>query len=89
MKKLIYIFLICWCSGKSQDLDFNNYLLIGVEQAEDLTAIYLEPLSEGLTYGLTGGWFNSAVSKKKWSIELSLVSNGLVFSSSINQADLH
>ena len=76
MKKLIYILLICWCSGKSQDLDFNNYLLIGVEQAEDLTAIYLEPLSEGLTYGLTGGWFNSAVSKKKWSIELSLVSNG-------------
>ena len=63
-------------NGFAQDLDFKNYLLVGVEGAEALTAVYLSPLSEGLTYALTGGWYHSAVVKEPWSTNLSLVSNG-------------
>ena len=77
MKKyLVILFIFFSTFGKAQELDFKNYLLVGIEQAEFLTAIYLDPLSDGLTYALTGGWYNTARVKDRWQIELSLVTNG-------------
>jgi len=56
--------------------NFQNYLVLGVETAESLASIYLEPLSEGLLYGLTGAWNNSAQVKKPWELHVALVGNG-------------
>jgi len=61
---------------QSQDLDFKNYLLLGIEGAEELTELYLGPLSDGVMYGLTGGWYHTAEVKEKWRVELSLIANG-------------
>jgi len=63
------------CS-RAQDFNFRDYLVLGVESAEELTSLYLEPLSEGLLYGLTGAWNNSAQVKKPWELDISLVANG-------------
>ena len=58
------------------DFDFRNYLVLGVEEAEDIASIYLEPLSEGLLYGLTGAWNNTAQVKQKWELDIAFVANG-------------
>ncbi|MEM7380146.1 MAG: DUF6588 family protein [Bacteroidota bacterium] len=89
MKKLVLLIFVISASVRSQDLDFNNYLLIGVEGAEELTAIYLEPLSEGITYALTGGWYKSAAVRDKWSLGLSLVTNGSFIPSERLSKDLN
>jgi hypothetical protein len=53
-----------------------EYLLLGVEIAEELTAAYTEPAAVGLMYGMTGGWYNSAMVRDTWDVELSIVTNG-------------
>ncbi|MEJ2585067.1 MAG: hypothetical protein P8Z38_08485 [Robiginitalea sp.] len=53
-----------------------EFLLLGTEIAEELTASYAEPAAVGLMYGMTGGWYNSAVVRDKWDVELSIVTNG-------------
>lgn len=62
--------------GAQENFEIKNYLVLGVEAAEDLASLYLEPLSEGLLYGLTGAWNNSAVVKQKWEMDIALVANG-------------
>ena len=59
-----------------ENFDINNYLVLGVEAAEDLATLYLEPLSEGLLYGLTGAWNHSAQVKKPWELDIAIVANG-------------
>ena len=78
LKRLFFIvFLSMVVKVKSQEnFDINNYLILGVETAEDLATLYLEPLSEGLLYGLTGAWNNTAQVKKKWELDIALVANG-------------
>jgi len=61
--------------ASSQDR-IRQFLLVGVEAAEEITAAYTRPAAEGLLYGLTGGWYNSAVARDKWHVELSIVTNG-------------
>lgn len=60
----------------AQDFNFRNYLVLGVESAEELASLYLEPLSEGLLYGLTGAWNNSARVKNPWELDIAFVANG-------------
>ena len=62
--------------SRAQEYNFRNYLVLGVETAEELASLYLEPLSEGLLYGLTGAWNNSAKVKKPWELDVSIVANG-------------
>ncbi len=78
MKKAIVLFLLFSAVNLNaqNDFDFRNYLVLGVEAAEDLASLYLEPLSEGLLYGLTGGWNNTAQVKQKWEIDFGIVANG-------------
>ncbi|MDO6472641.1 DUF6588 family protein [Maribacter sp. 1_MG-2023] len=77
MKKIIiFLIILIWFDGRAQNFNFKDYLLLGVDQAEKLATGYVEPLSEGLLYGLTGGWYNTAQVKNKWELELSLVTNG-------------
>lgn len=66
-----------WCPNPVSAQDrVRQYLLIGVEAAEEITAGYTRPVTEGLLYGLAGGWYNSAVARDQWHVELSIVTNG-------------
>lgn len=78
MKRIFSFIVLFWVvQGQAQEnFDINNYLVLGVETAEDLATLYLEPLSEGLLYGLTGAWNHTAEVKKPWAIDISLVANG-------------
>ncbi|MEM9077274.1 MAG: DUF6588 family protein [Bacteroidota bacterium] len=78
MKKVCILGLLFFATNLSgqSDIDFKNYLILGIEEAEDLASLYLEPLSEGLLYGLTGGWNNTAETKPAWALDIALVANG-------------
>jgi hypothetical protein len=76
-KKLLLTFAFLTASLNAQEsFDIKSYLVLGVESAEKLTSIYLEPLTEGLLYGLTGAWNNTAQVKQAWALDISLVANG-------------
>lgn len=65
----------CSLTVRSQE-EIRDFLVLGVEIAEEITSRYAEPAAEGLMYGLTGGWYNSAVVRDKWDVEISVVTNG-------------
>lgn len=73
-----YLLLLCILSFAITQAQENikNYLLLGVDAAENIVSDYNSPVAEGLMYGLTGGWYNSAKVAKPWSISVSLVTNG-------------
>ena len=60
---------------KAQE-QIRDFLVLGVEFAEEIVSAYTQPGAEGLLYGLTGGWYNSAVVRDKWQVEISIVTNG-------------
>ncbi|WP_157515082.1 DUF6588 family protein [Gaetbulibacter saemankumensis] len=72
----LIIVLLLFGQSFAQNIDFKEYLILGVDRAEELASAYTEPLNEGLMYALSGGWYNSARVKKKWNMELSLVTVG-------------
>ena len=75
-----YLVLLIFATTSIQNLkaqeNLKNFLLLGIDAAENVTSQYLAPAEEALMYGLTGGWYNSAVVRRKWTFEISLVSNG-------------
>ncbi|MEM1339901.1 MAG: DUF6588 family protein [Bacteroidota bacterium] len=77
LRKTYFFFLVLSLPLSAQDdFDIKSYLVLGVEAAKDLASIYLEPLSEGLLYGLTGAWNNSAQVRQPWEMDIALVANG-------------
>ncbi|MET1257990.1 DUF6588 family protein [Flagellimonas sp. DF-77] len=73
---LLLTIMACSQALAQSNLEIKNYLILGVETAEELASLYLEPLSEGLLYGLTGAWNHSAQVKKPWELDIALVANG-------------
>ncbi len=79
MKTILTFFTIVFLSfnAKAQKTDNIGYFLAaGIEDAEKLSSLYLTPAAEGLLYGLTGGWFNTASTHEKFGFELSVIING-------------
>ncbi len=72
----LLFFLLLTSQAYSQELGVMNYLVLGVEDAKELFSVYFDPLNQGLMYGLTGGWNNTARVKEPWALDISLVSNG-------------
>ncbi|WP_027391492.1 DUF6588 family protein [Aquimarina latercula] len=76
MKKLILVFFFnLFYSGFSQE-NLRSFLLVGIEFTERVATRYTEPMTEGVMYGLTGGWYNSAKTMDVWEVKFSIVSNG-------------
>ncbi len=75
-----YFVLLIFVTSSIQNLtaqeNLKNFLLVGVDAAQNVTSQYMAPAEEALMYGLTGGWYNSAVVRRKWTFEISLVTNG-------------
>lgn len=74
MKNLLTCFLLCgFSAAMAQDL--NDLLAAGVEDAEQFTTDYLEPLSESAVYNFATGWYNTADAKPLGGFEISVVGN--------------
>ncbi|ETN95244.1 hypothetical protein SAMN04487906_1251 [Zhouia amylolytica] len=78
MKRLIPILILFVFLQVSyaQNITVKDYLLLGVDAAQDLMSKYTEPADEGLIYAITGGWYNDARVLDKWGMDIALVTNG-------------
>ena len=72
---LIISIFFTFQTSRAQE-NIREFLVLGVEFAEEFTSAYTDPAAEGLMYGLTGGWYNSAQVRDKWQVEISIVTNG-------------
>tara|TARA_R110000744_G_scaffold154726_4_gene269846 strand:+ start:341 stop:1318 length:978 start_codon:yes stop_codon:yes gene_type:complete len=59
----------------TSQVDFNNVLAAGLEDAEQFTTDYLSPLSESVVYNMGTGWYNTADAKPLGGFEISIVGN--------------
>ena len=53
----------------------DDLLLAGIEDARQFTNDYLAPASEGIIYGVSGSWYNTADAKPLGGFEISLIGN--------------
>lgn len=74
MKNLLTCFLLCSFSAVVAQ-DFNDLFAAGVEDAEQFTTDYMEPLSESAIYNFSTGWYNTADAKPLGGFEISIVGN--------------
>ncbi len=73
---LLVLFILLSSSATRAQEEIRDFLVLGVEIAEEFVSAYTSPAAEGLMYGMTGGWYNSAVVRDKWQVEISIVTNG-------------
>ncbi|MFD0860663.1 DUF6588 family protein [Sungkyunkwania multivorans] len=75
MKKTLFsiILFTVFCQTKAQNI--NELLAAGIADAQRYTTDYIAPANEGLMYGMSNGWFNSAESKPLAGFEVSIVGN--------------
>ncbi len=53
----------------------NEILAAGLDDAEKFTTNYLSPASEGVVYGISSGWYNTADAKPLGGFEISIIGN--------------
>ncbi len=58
-KSLLFSSFLSFAFVEAQE-NTKNFLISGVGAAENIISDYTLPVAEGLIYGLTGGWYNSA-----------------------------
>lgn len=75
MKKLLTLIFMGGCLTTFAQVDFNNVLAAGLEDAERYTTDYLSPLSESVVYNMGTGWYNSADAKPLGGFEISIIGN--------------
>ncbi len=74
MKKLSLLFaLLSLTLGNAQDL--NDLFAAGLNDAEQFTTDYLNPVSEAAIYGISNGWYNTADAKPLGGFEISIIGN--------------
>ncbi|MBR9853115.1 MAG: hypothetical protein GYB37_00845 [Algicola sp.] len=74
MKRIILaIALVSVTMSKAQDL--NDIFVSGVADAERFTNAYLSPVSEGVIYSISNGWYNTADAKPLGGFEVSIIGN--------------
>ena len=75
MKKLLLLICIGGSLIARAQVDFNNVLAAGLEDAEKFTTDYLSPLSESVVYNMGTGWYNTADAKPLGGFEISIIGN--------------
>ncbi len=77
LKYLIFCLAIgVYFTSAAQKLTIKDYLLLGVEASEGISERYLKPVSEGLLYGLSSGWYHDARVPEPWKFRFSIAANG-------------
>jgi hypothetical protein len=73
---------------RSQDeQDLVEYLRAGQEDASKLIGAYMAPAVEGLSYGMNGGWFQTAKAHKSFGFDLNISLNAVFIPSSRSTFD--
>ncbi len=75
MKRILFA-LSLFCAGcLTAQTNINDLLAAGIDDAQRFTDDYLSPLSEGVIYGVTGSWYNTADAKPLGGFEISIIGN--------------
>lgn len=74
MKKVVYLLGFLGSAAMAQS-NVNDLFAAGIEDAERFTNAYLEPVSEGAIYSVSGGWYNTADAKPLGGFEISIIGN--------------
>tara|TARA_R110002012_G_scaffold299317_2_gene498372 strand:- start:1784 stop:2794 length:1011 start_codon:yes stop_codon:yes gene_type:complete len=75
MRNLVILVALCSIVGAQAQENLDELLAAGVNDAKRFSTDYIKPANDGLAYGMNVGWFNNAVTPKKFGFELSLVGN--------------
>ncbi|MBO0590307.1 hypothetical protein I2486_02710 [Cellulophaga sp. E16_2] len=82
-----FFLLLVLISGLSvtAQADINNLFAAGVDDAERFTNDYMAPLSEGMIYSISNGWYNSGETKPLGGFEISIIGNMASFKNKENK----
>lgn len=74
--KSVFFLLVTLCSlhGVAQS-NINEVLAAGLNDAERFTNDYFSPVSEGIMYSISNGWYNTADAKPLGGFEISVIAN--------------
>ncbi|MBU2996979.1 hypothetical protein KO500_11070 [Cellulophaga baltica] len=79
MKSILFFVLLLCSTLLMSQANINEVFAAGVDDAERFTNDYMAPVSEGLIYSISNGWYNSASSKPLAGFEISIIANGASF----------
>ena len=75
MKKIFSLLvLVCSLQAVAQS-NINDLLAAGLNDAEKFTTAYMTPVSQGLMYSMSNGWYNSGKAKPLGGFEISIIGN--------------
>ena len=75
MKRILFASILLYAGCAMAQSNINDLLAAGINDARRYTDDYLSPLSEGVIYGVTGSWYNTADAKPLGGFEISLIGN--------------
>ncbi|MFK5974318.1 MAG: hypothetical protein QM485_13685 [Flavobacteriaceae bacterium] len=84
MKSVFFLLTALYSLFGSAQSNINEVLAAGLNDAERFTNDYFSPVSEGVMYGISSGWYNTADAKPLGGFEISVIAN---MSSFKNKAD--
>ena len=75
MKRILFALSLLCAGCLTAQTNINDLLAAGIDDAQRFTDDYLSPLSEGVIYGVTGSWYNTADAKPLGGFEISIIGN--------------
>lgn len=85
MKKIIYLLIgLCGIAGIAQS-NINDLLAAGLSDAQQYTNSYMAPVTGGLMYSMSNGWYNTADAKPLGGFEISIIGNMASFKNKADQ----
>lgn len=75
MKRAFFIATVLFSALATAQSDINNIFAAGLDDAERFTNDYLSPVSEGVMYSISNGWYNTADAKPLGGFEISIIGN--------------
>ncbi len=75
MKRILFASIFMYTGFVMAQSNINDLLAAGIDDAQRFTNDYLAPASEGIIYGISGSWYNTADAKPLGGFEISLIGN--------------
>lgn len=74
-------------SYAQNESDISNFLKAAPEDVSKLITAYVQPAIEGVSYGMTGGWYTTAKAHKSFGVDIGVSLNTVFLPSSRNYFD--
>ena len=75
MKRILFASILMYAGCVMAQSNIDDLLLAGIDDAQRFSNDYLAPASEGIIYGISGSWYNTADTKPLGGFEISLIGN--------------